>query len=106
MSYRFMRILVFFDLPVKTSKHKKAYRDFRKFLIKSGFMMMQESVYCKIVLNTGAGNALIRHIKMNRPEEGLVQVLMVTEKQFSRMETITGQMNEDIINSDKRLIVL
>lgn len=106
MSYRFMRVLVFFDLPVVTAEERKIYRDFRKMLIRSGFMMMQESVYCKIVLNMSSASTLVGQIKAFRPKEGLVQILTVTEKQFARIETITGEMNEDIINSDKRVIVL
>lgn len=49
MSYRFMRIIVMFDLPVVTSAERQEYTKFRKFLLKSGFIMMQESVYTKIV---------------------------------------------------------
>ena len=48
-----MRIIVFFDLPVITAKSRRDYYNFRKYLIKylikSGFVMMQESVYCKLV---------------------------------------------------------
>ena len=40
MSYRFMRMLIFFDLPVETPQQKREYTKFRKYLIKSGFMMM------------------------------------------------------------------
>lgn len=40
MSYRFMRVLVFFDLPVQTSEDMKNYRLFRKTLLKNGFFMM------------------------------------------------------------------
>ena len=47
MSYRFMRIIVMFDLPVVTSVERQEYTKFRKFLLKSGFIMMQESVYTK-----------------------------------------------------------
>ena len=45
---RFMRIMVFFDLPVKTKKQKKHYCDFRKFLINDGYLMPhgQESRRC------------------------------------------------------------
>lgn len=43
-----MRIIVMFDLPVETAKNRKDYVTFRKFLIKSGFLMMQESIYCKL----------------------------------------------------------
>ena len=51
MSYRFMRVIVFFDLPTETTEDKKNYRKFRKFLIKGGFLMLQESVYAKLALN-------------------------------------------------------
>lgn len=53
-----MRVLVFFDLPVVKSEHRRAYARFRKFLLKNGFMMLQESVYCKLALN-GTYNGLI-----------------------------------------------
>lgn len=53
-----MRILVFFDLPVTTGEERRAYTKFRKFLIKDGFLMLQESVYCKLALNGTAANAL------------------------------------------------
>lgn len=43
-----MRILVMFDLPVITDTDRREYRKFRKFLILNGFLMLQESVYCKI----------------------------------------------------------
>ena len=57
MSYRYMRLLVFFDLPTITSLDKKEYRQFRKFLIKDGFIMMQESVYSKLALNQSVLNS-------------------------------------------------
>ena len=37
MNYRFMRIVVMFDLPVLTLEDKRNYRNFRKTLIKNGF---------------------------------------------------------------------
>ena len=37
MSYRFMRVIVFFDLPVLTESNRREYRTFRKFLIKNRF---------------------------------------------------------------------
>ena len=83
MSYRFMRMLIFFDLPVETPQQKREYTKFRKYLIKSGFMMMQES-----------------------PEQGLIQMLTVTEKQFEKMEFLLGDSRGDIINTDERFIEL
>ena len=68
MSYRYMRILVMFDLPVGTESERKNYRLFRKHLIKSGFLMLQESVYCKIAQNTTVADAIIANVRKNRPD--------------------------------------
>lgn len=35
-----MRTFVFFDLPVLTVDERREYRKFRKFLIKTGFVML------------------------------------------------------------------
>lgn len=101
-----MRILVFFDLPVLTAKERRDYRQFRKFLIKSGFMMLQESVYCKLAQNSTAAEMIIDHVKKNRPEEGLVQMLKVTEKQYAKMEYIVGEPYSEVLDSDERLVIL
>jgi CRISPR-associated endoribonuclease Cas2 len=106
MSYRYMRVLVFFDLPTTTSADRRAYSRFRRFLLKSGFIMMQESVYCKLALNQTVSGAIISNIKKNKPLEGMVQILTVTEKQFSKIEMVTGEFNSQVLDNDERLIVL
>ena len=88
MRYRFMRILVFFDLPTETSRDRKIYSKFRRFLVKEGFIMMQESVYSKLTLNNSITNAIRDKIEKNKPPKGIVQMLVITEKQFSSMEYI------------------
>ena len=106
MSYRFMRILVMFDLPVITSAERKEYAKFRKYLIKSGFMMMQESIYCKLSPNSTLADAVIENVRKNKPEKGLVQVLRVTEKQYAKMEFIVGEGRTEVLSSDDRLVIL
>ena len=101
-----MRVLVFFDLPVLTEKNRKDYRDFRKFLLKSGFIMMQESVYCKLVQNGVAADTIAENVKKHKPSAGLVQLLKITEKQYSKMEFVVGENTSNILDSDERLIVL
>ena len=101
-----MRVMVFFDLPVLTAKNRKDYRYFRKYLIKSGFMMLQESVYCKLVQNNVSAENITNNIKKNKPPAGLVQILRVTEKQYNKMEYVVGEKKTDVIDSDERLIVL
>ena len=106
MSYRFMRIVVFFDLPTITDKDKKEYRRFRKMLIKNGFVMVQESVYVRMVLNQTIQKSVLELLKKNKPATGMVQALVVTEKQFSNITNISGQFVSDVVDSDERLVIL
>lgn len=101
-----MRILVMFDLPVETDSQRKEYRKFRKYLIKQGFIMLQESNYCKMVPNSSAGDSVVTGLRANKPSEGLVQVLKVTEKQFAKMEYLVGESRTSVINDDRRLVIL
>lgn len=101
-----MRILIFFDLPNVSLDEKKEYRNFRKFLIKKGFLMLQESVYSKLTLNQTASDNVIRMIKANKPKRGLVQILVITEKRFSKMECICGETQSSVIDSDQKVVII
>ncbi len=101
-----MRILVFFDLPTDSAQNRRNYTRFRKFLIKNGFMMLQESVYCKLALNQTVVSAITENIRKNKPPKGLVQLLTITEKQYSKIEFIVGENSGDIITSDERFVEL
>lgn len=106
MSYRYMRIIVMFDLPVETAKNRRDYVLFRRFLIKSGFLMMQESIYCKLAQNATAADNIVENVRRNKPAEGLVQVLKITEKQFSKMEYIVGESQKQVLDTDERMVIL
>ena len=101
-----MRLFVMFDLPVDTEQQRRNYRVFRKYLIESGFVMMQQSIYTKIAKNSSAANAIVAQIRKHKPPESLVQVLQVTEKQYSKMEFIVGEAKTEVIDTDERLVVL
>lgn len=101
-----MRVLVFFDLPVDTLEDKAEYRRFRKFLIKKGFVMMQESVYSKIALNQTVANSIADSVRANKPGNGLVQMLIITEKQYARIEYVVGEKTTEVIDSDEKVLVL
>ncbi|WP_428379564.1 CRISPR-associated endonuclease Cas2 [Olsenella sp. Marseille-QA0557] len=102
-----MRLIVFFDLPVETAVQKKQYRQFRKFLNQDGYLMLQESVYAKLVINEGAAGAAVMRLRKHCPQSGLIQVLKVTEKQFSTMEYITGNRDRyDEVDTMEEFLVL
>ena len=99
-----MRLLIFFDLPVETSKNRRDYQIFRKFLIKNGFIMMQKSVYSKLVTNNVVSQAVKDKINKNLPPDGIVELLEVTENQFSRIEYLVGSKQTLVVDSMDRLI--
>lgn len=104
---RYMRLICFFDLPMETAKDRKSYRLFRKFLLKDGYLPLQESVYAKLVINDGAAGHAIARLRKNRPTSGLVQVLKISESQFSTMEYITGNREAyDEVDTTEELLVL
>ncbi len=97
-------MIVFFDLPTQTDKDLIEYRKFRNFLIKNGFIMMQKSVYSKLVLNNNSSNLLKKQVYKNIPKDGLVQLLQITEKQYSSIEYLIGSSQNKIIDSNKRIL--
>ena len=67
---------------------------------------MQESVYSKIVLNTQQSEGLMDRLRKKSPKKGLIQVLTITEKQYSQIEYIIGKSNTKIIDTEDRLVIL
>ena len=106
MSYRYMRMILMFYMPTETADERKAYRNFRKFLLSEGFIMHQFSVYSKILLNGTASKAMVARLKQNNPKKGLITVLTVTEKQFSRMIYLNGEYDTCVENTDDRIVFL
>lgn len=106
MSFRYMRIIIFFDLPTNTAKERKVYSKFRKFLINEGFIMMQESVYVKLALNNSIAKSVREKIVKNKPEKGIVQMLVITEQQFNSMEYIVGKMETNVLENTERLFII
>ena len=101
-----MRVIVLFDLPVTTAAQRREYTRFRKFLLKSGFVMQQESVYSKLALNTTVAQRIAENVRKSKPNEGLVQMLTITEKQYSRMEILVGESNSEVLQSDEKMVIL
>lgn len=101
-----MRMILFFDLPVEKEKQKKEYRNFVKNLKKTGFYMLQKSVYVKLGIDMQVIESALKKIRGYLPAEGSVSVLTITEKQFSHMEFLLGESTTDVIQTDDRVIEL
>ncbi len=99
-----MRLILFFDLPVETSKQRRDYRHFVKDLKRNGFYMLQESVYIKLSIDSKAAQASVAKIKRIIPSEGRISVLTITEQQFLKIDNLLGENITSVINSDERII--
>ncbi len=91
---RFMRILVFFDLPVKTGPERSRAARFRDFLLKDGYYMIQYSVYSRVCSGVDSVNTHRARLKANLPENGSIRMLTITEKQFASMEILLGKLTQ------------
>lgn len=105
MSYRFMRVFVMFDLPVENKKQVRVYTRFRKELINDGFLMMQYSIYVKSVINQDSANSTVNRLRRILPQHGHIRTMIITEKQYEKMQILLGEENENIkILGDNRTI--
>ncbi len=103
---RYMRILVFFDLPVTTQERRRAYTIFRRFLIQDGYDMMQWSVYARMVNGKDNAEKHLNRLINNLPQEGSIRCLEVSEKQFANMKVLLGtrKFQEKKVNADQMLL--
>ena len=96
--------MLFFDLPMLTDKDRREYTKFHKFLLRNGFIMMQKSVYTKLVINNVTSVAVKQRVRANVPTDGIVELLEITENQFSRIEYLVGEEQQATIDSLDRVI--
>lgn len=103
---RFMRMLVFFDLPTLTKMDRKIASRFRHFLIHDGYIMLQWSVYSRICKGNDDVEKHANRLKYLIPKEGSVRLLTVTEKQYASMAILIGQVKKEEKIGEKQLLLL
>ena len=89
---------------METSKNRADYGRFRKFLVKNGFIMMQKSVYSRLVVNNVVSASVKQKVAKNLPSEGVVEMLEVTENQFSRIDYLVGEKQSLVEESMDRVV--
>lgn len=107
MIYKFMRLIVFFDLPMVSKKEIRIYNKFRKWLIANGYNMMQYSIYIKAFNNRDSCVKHIEILKRYVPKQGQIRIMMITERQYAGIEIIVGgASNQELISAPDPLVVL
>lgn len=91
---KFMRILIFFDLPVKTKAQRREATRFRNFLLTDGYHMLQYSVYARVCNGMDAVEKHRRRVEQNLPDNGAIRLMVITEKQYESMDVLLGKLTE------------
>ncbi len=86
-----MRLMVFFDLPVRTKDQRRTATAFRNWLVKDGYYMLQYSVYVRLCNGTDAAEKHTQRLLINAPLSGSIRILTVTEKQYATIKIIAGK---------------
>lgn len=89
---KFMRIIVFFDLPVKTKKQRREATRFRNFLLSDGYFMLQYSVYARVCNGTDAVEKHKARLREHLPDNGSIRALTITERQYESVEIMLGKL--------------
>lgn len=103
---RYMWLFVFFDLPVRTKVERRDATRFRKFLKDDGFMMLQLSVYSRVIRGEEAVEKHLLRVTKNLPPKGSVRTLTVTERQYARMKLLIGEPAKNEKVAPQQLVLL
>ena len=92
--YRMAWVMVFFDLPVDTKAARKRAGDFRKSLLREGFIKVQFSVYARPCASPEKVRSELRRVKSAIPVAGEVRAMTITDAQWARMIVYCGARKE------------
>ena len=104
--YKQMRIILVYDLPVVEDEDRKIYHKFNNDINRMGFIMLQFSVYTKVIQNDTSYKQNLLKLNKIIPKKGSIIVLKVTEKQFQDMKYLTGVKNrQEALVGGRELVI-
>ena len=95
-AYKIMWLIVMFDLPTKTKKERHDYAVFRKKLERDGFVMHQYSVYKRFCASLESKEVHIKRVRSFMPSKGKLTIISITDKQYSEIINIWGQIEQKV----------
>lgn len=86
-----MWLVAMFDLPVATKTQRRRATQFRKHLLRTGFCMLQFSVYARHCPTEASADVYRDLVVQALPDEGQVRLLSITDRQFGKMRSYCGK---------------
>lgn len=101
-----MRLIVILSLTEKWGT-KTEYTKLRKFLYKDGYLRLAPEVFMRIVPNRKASEKHYRRIEEYAPKTGTVRILRLTEKQYSNIYMISGEVDyqEKVVGKNSHIMI-
>jgi len=101
-----MRLVTMFDLPTETKSDKRQYIEFRNFLLRDGYDMVQFSVYVRLCRDGDTARRHIERLRKYAPNSGAVRILLITNKQYAEAIIVAGERKsqEKRINDSQLLL--
>lgn len=98
-----MWLFVFFDLPTETKKDRRNAQQFRKNIIKDGFVMMQFSVYVRHCASSESADVHEKRVFKLLPPLGKVSIMRITDKQYGNIANFWGRSEQSSMPQPKQL---
>ena len=100
-----MWLFAMFDLPMDEPVLRREYAQFRKFLLKSGFTMLQYSVYVHYVRSEETEAVYRKRVSDALPTHGQVRLVSITDRQFEKMEVFVGKKRAKVEDPPHQLML-
>jgi len=93
--YKTMWLMAMFDLPVDDKIARRRYAQFRGLLLDNGFSRLQYSVYARCCESEASAETQRKRIVAKLPPDGHVRLMMITDRQFEKMESYIGKNRQE-----------
>lgn len=94
-----------YDLDFSSPEAVKKYQIFHKALVRRGWIMLQYSVYMKMVHTAQQGLNSIQQLKQFLPPNGNIRIIKITNQQYMQMTLMRGNKNiNESLNTEERYI--
>ena len=105
--FRFMRLIVMFDLPTETKVDLKNYRIFVKNLTNEGYIRLQYSIYSKLCINKDSAMTASKKLTKFAPPKGDIRYMVITEQQYQNIVNLneTYSLQEKITTVDRTVMI-
>ena len=98
-------MMVMFDVPAEGKNERKEYAQFHKFLIRSGYVRLQKSVYVKLLRSSESISGERARVREYMPTDGSIGILPLSLACFNAYEALQGEAFDRSVFADDVLFI-